>query len=174
MFSGIQFHFCVKASSLALVPSDPTVIPGWLGGLLCSGFSWAHLLQEVTHSAGCSPQSNTISHTARTAPTPSHLRSQAPPPFPSDLSKIRHTPAPVTALVKFPDGKALGNVSWSLQQWVWIRTFHDGVTTEDKLPSYFPCTGPPRLRRITWFPLTQGKAYLGPSWGEKEGFSSPL
>lgn len=78
-FSGIWSHFHGKASSLALVAGDPRL------ARRLSGSSWGHLFQEVTHPAGWlddkSPQSNTISHTARTAPTPSQLRSQAPPPF---------------------------------------------------------------------------------------------
>lgn len=48
MFTDIWPQSCVKA----LVTSDPTVIPSWLGGLMCSRFSWGHLLWEVTHRAG--------------------------------------------------------------------------------------------------------------------------
>lgn len=91
MFSEIWSHFQVKASSLSAVASDPTVIPGWLG---------AWLLQEVTHPAGWqdekSPQSNTISHTAWTAPTPSHPQPQAPPPFHTERGFIHDQMYPYT------------------------------------------------------------------------------
>lgn len=107
-----------KPAPSALVASDPTAIPSWLGGSLCSGFSWGHLLQEVTHPAGWldakSPQSDTISHTARTAPMPSHLRSQAPPPFHSEGGFIQDQMHPCAghgfSRVKssFPMGKPWG------------------------------------------------------------------